>query len=46
MGDFAMNDESPTNDLKIIEDIGKDHEALIGIITRRAGSIKAILNYW
>lgn len=46
MDDFAMSDESPSNDLKIIEDIGKDHDALIGIIQRRAGSIKAILNYW
>lgn len=46
MGDFAMSDESPGDDLKILEDVGKDHEALVGIITRRAGSIKAILNYW
>lgn len=41
-----MVDQSLQDDLKIIEDIGKDHDALIGIITRRAGSIKAILNYW
>ena len=48
--DFVMQDTNETNDagrdLQIINEISKDHDVLKGVIERRSGSIKAILNYW
>lgn len=41
-----MDGQQKSNDLETIEEIGKMHSTLIGVIQRRAGSVNAILNYW
>lgn len=42
--------EAPTDDsdrdIKIIDELGAEHQNLVGVIQRRSGQIRVILKYW
>ena len=46
MDDFCMAVSESSKDHEIIDTVGQEHSRLIGVIQRRAGQIKTILNYW